>query len=176
MRCLVLFIASTLGLATLQAQHTDYAILPESDRASWRVALLIGHTVIPAGHTTERAIIPSWGLDIEYWPSAHWGIGWHNDLEIESFLVESNQRGAVERQYPLVSTLDVLWKPWKGLVLQLGPGVELERKDNLWLVRWGLEYEFHLDHQWDLAPSFFYDTRHAAYDTWTLALGVGKRF
>jgi len=142
----------------------------------FRVAVLIGHTFIPARHSSERLIIPSWGLDLEYWFNPKWGLGLHNDIELQSFLIEKGEDEIIEREYPLVLTLDALYRPWKGLVLQFGPGYELETTESFFLVRTGVEYEFELPGHWDISPSFFYDTRDRLYDTWSIALGVGKRF
>ncbi len=156
------------------AQHHDTGQIP--DHRPFRVAVLIGHTLVPATGGAERAFIPSWGLDLEYWPVRNWGIGLHNDLEIETFLVEGPGDELVDRRYPVVLTLDVLYRPWKGLVLQAGPGLELEQREDFFLFRFGLEYEFELGHYWDIAPSVYYDTRRDAFDTYSVALGVGKRF
>ena len=82
----------------------------------------------------------------------------------------------LERISPLVVTLDALYKPWRGLVLQIGPGIEFEKNENYPLLRAGIEYEFELNHHWDIAPTVFYDTRFSEYHTWSIALGVGKRF
>ncbi len=157
-----------------EAYHT---VSPEHSKGYFRVAALIGHTFIPTGPAPDRLAVPSWGLDLEYWFSHKWGAGLHNDLEIETFLVEhEGHEEVLAREYPLVLTLDVLFKPWKQLVLLAGPGWELERNEDFFLVRAGLEYEFELGHGWDLSPTFFYDTRQHAYDTWSIALGVGKQF
>jgi hypothetical protein len=72
--------------------------------------------------------------------------------------------------------MELLVKPWKGMVLQVGPGIEFEKEKNYNLIRYGLEYEFELTKHWDIAPTFFYDSRFNAFDTWSIALGVGKRF
>lgn len=173
------FLFSSVGLA----QHGP--ALGEGGREetrehlpSFRVAVLIGHTLIPAEHAGENFFIPSWGLDLEYWMNPRWGVGMHSDLELETFVIlkEDSRQEEVERVLPLVMTLDVLYKPWKGLVLQLGPGIEFERQENFALLRAGIEYEIELGHHWDLAPTVFYDTRFSEYHTWSLALGVGKRF
>lgn len=144
----------------------------------FRVALMIGHTLITDQHAKENFFIPSWGLDLEYWVNQKWGIGLHNDLELETFVIidkESADNG-LERVLPLVVSIDALYKSWKGLVLQLGPGIEFERTKNYFLLRAGIEYEFELLNHWDIAPSIFYDSRYGTYDTWSIALGVGKRF
>lgn len=144
----------------------------------FRAALLIGHTLIPRLHAHENIFIPSWGFDLEYWPQEKWGIGIHSDLEIETFVIIRNagEEEEIERVTPMVITLDALFKPWKDLVIQIGPGIEIEKEENFSLFRVGVEYEFELNNHWDIAPTIFYDTRFNEYHTWSIALGIGKRF
>lgn len=143
-----------------------------------RAAILIGHTLIPEKHANENFFIPSWGFDLEYWANEKWGIGLHSDLEIETFIIIKNQteEEEIERITPLVLTLDALFKPWKGLVFQIGPGLEIEKEENYTLLRAGLEYEIEMPDHWDISPTVFYDTRFDEYHTWSIALGIGKRF
>ncbi|MCX2740883.1 hypothetical protein [Pontibacter anaerobius] len=136
------------------------------------------HTYI-ATHTSEgkeTLIVPSLGLDVEYWFNDKWGIGSHNDLELINFEVERGDSRILERETPLLLTLDALWKPWKGLVLLAGPGIEFEKEENLFVVRGGVEYEIELGRHWDVAPTVFYDNRKNAYDTFSVGIGLGKRF
>lgn len=176
------FLAGALALgAPILAQHHEAPAevkTPEqhSEFKHWRIAPLIGHTMVPAGTSSDHFAIPSWGLDLEYWLNPKWGIGLHNDLEVQSFIVEHDGQEMLERESPLVLSLDLLWKPWKGLVFLAGPGYEFEKEENFKLLRFGAEYEFEFDHHWDISPSLFYDTRQEAYDTWSIALGIGKRF
>lgn len=143
---------------------------------NFRVALLIGHTSVPSGNGREHLFIPSWGVDLEYWFNRHWGLGFHNDMELHTFVIEENHEEYLEREYPLVVTFDLLARPWKELVLLAGPGYEIEKNEDFKLFRFGIEYEFEIPGHWDISPVVFYDTRFDAFDTWSIALGVGKRF
>jgi hypothetical protein len=162
-----------------QHNHTSISDLNHSDHPSWRVALLIGHTLIPEQHANQNFFIPSWGLDLEYWFSPKVGLGIHNDLEVETFVIlrDSGEGDELERITPLVFTLDLLIKPYKGLVLQIGPGYEIEKEEGFPLFRTGIEYEVEFGNHWDISPTVFYDSRFdGGYHTWSIALGVGKRF
>ena len=164
------------------AQHSDTQKSKLADEHGhmppFRVALLIGHTLIPEEHAGENFFIPSWGLDLEYWMNKKWGLGMHSDLEIETFVIvqDNGDLKGLERVSPLVLTLDALFKPWKGLVFQLGPGIEIEKSESYPLLRAGVEYEIEIGRYWDIAPTVFYDTRLDGYHTWSFAFGVGKRF
>lgn len=184
MRYLIIIFLFLPGSHTfLQAQHhptppaTENHATQERPFPHHRIALLLGHTHVPANTDGDGIFIPSWGLDYEYWFNRNWGLGLHTDLELQSFVIENGNEDILEREYPLVITLDALYNPWKGLVIQLGPGYEFERNEGFYLIRLGLEYEIEIGHQyWDLSPSVFYDNRFGAYDAWSIALGVGKRF
>lgn len=167
-----------LGTAGLSAQHHPAAGTATSG-SPWphfRAAIVLGHTLIPVGSSQDHVFIPSWGLDAEYWPSSGWGLGLHADVEIESFIILTGAGEEVERINPLVLTLDALHRLPSGLVFLLGPGIELEQSQAYALVRLGLEYEIELPHHYDLAPTVFYDRRFDGYTTWSVGLGVGKRF
>jgi len=144
----------------------------------FRGSVVLYHTYI--GTKTiegkDLLIVPSIGLDLEYWFSHTWGIGSHNDLELISFEVEEEEGTFFERETPVLLTLDALWKPWRGLVVLTGPGIELEKEENFFVVRTGLEYELELGSHWDVSPTIFYDSRIDAYDTFSIGIGIGKHF
>ena len=177
MKPLLFSIVFLLSLSTQVKSQSHSEVVDNSHSfQNFRVAVLLGHTLVPARHSPEHVTIPSWGIDLEYWFHHSLGLGFHNDLELQTFIVEKENMELLEREYPLVVTFDVLYKPWKDLVLQIGPGIEFEPSENLTLIRFGLEYEIEFMEHWDLAPSFFYDTRRDAFDTWSIAFGVGRRF
>lgn len=53
-----------------------------------RLALMISHTHIPGGIPSDTSItaliVPSWGLNYEYWFNHQWAVGLHNDMEISA--------------------------------------------------------------------------------------------
>jgi len=162
---------------------TDHALSQEEEKEEiieefkhFRISPLIGHTFIQLREDASNTPVASWGLDLEYWINHTWGIGLHNDFEIESFLVEQTDMELIERKFPLVITLDALYNPWRELVIVLGPGIEFDPGKSFSVFRIGLEYEFQMHNHWDFSPIFFYDTRINGFDTWSVAVGVGKRF
>jgi translation elongation factor EF-4 len=145
----------------------------------FRISPVLSHTYIPTATSegTKTIIVPSIGLDLEYWFSEKYGIGLHNDLELFVYEIEKPRNElTVEREYPVVITLDGLAKVYKDLVLVFGAGVELEKNENLFIIRVGLEYEIEFAENWDLSPTFIYDYRKDEFATWSIGLGVGRRF
>ena len=145
----------------------------------FRISPVLSHTYIPTATSegTQTIIVPSIGLDLEYWFSPKFGLGLHNDLELFNYEIEKpGEELTVEREYPVVVTLDGLAKVYEDLVVVFGTGVEFEKRQNLFIVRAGLEYEIEFAEHWDLSPTFFYDYRHNEFGTWSMGIGVGRRF
>lgn len=164
------------GFWSFGQENSNHDKLGIENFEHFRLALVIGHTAVPSGEKPEHLFVPSWGLDAEYWVKPAWGIGLHTDMELQTFVVELVEGERLEREYPFIATLELLAKPFKGLVLQAGPGYEFEKNENFKLIRFGLEYEFEIHNGWDISPTVFYDTRFDAFDTWTIGVGIGKRF
>lgn len=152
-------------------EHHDDSFSPH-----FRAAILIGHTLITPENANTRLFVPSWGLDLEYWPTHKFGVGLHSDIELQDFVVLDEDREEIERKEPFVITLDGFYRPWKGLVIMGGPGIEIEKNETFNLFRIGVEYEVKISHAWDLFPTFFYDQRLDGYSTLSIGLGVGTHF
>jgi hypothetical protein len=173
----LLSICFFFAIFLLYSQHQE-PIHHHQNKSHFRVSIGLAHTYLPeeTADGTKNLILPSFALDIEYWINHHWGIGLHNDLELLNFEVKDEDQVFIEREFPVLLTLDALWKPNNNLVLFVGPGVELESQKNYFVFRAGCEYEIPFFSNWDLSPLVFYDMRDGAYNTLTIGLGVGFRF
>ena len=144
----------------------------------FRISPILSHSYIPAAtsHGNEYFIVPSFGLDLEYWFSHKWGIGFHNDLTLQTFQIKNESGTETERETPLIVTVDGLYRFHKGWVLVAGAGIEFEKHENLKIIRIGLEYEIELGNHWDVAPTILYDFRSGNFGTYSIGIGFGKRF
>ncbi|WP_282072194.1 hypothetical protein [Polaribacter atrinae] len=144
----------------------------------FRISPVITHTFIPT--TTDEGdktvIVPTFGLDLEYWLNEKWGFGFHNDIELETFITEKEHETFVEKEFPLVLTFDALYKFKEHWVFVLGAGGEFEKNENLFIVRAGIEYEVEFGNHWDVSPTIVYDHRSNNSSTWGIGIGIGKRF
>lgn len=156
----------------------DWSVDEHTDHSGFRIATFIGHTLIPDNRGEKHFFVPSYGIDLEYWLNRYWGFGWHNDIELETFVVETDDEDLLERAYPFISTLDVLFKMQDQLVLMVGAGYEFERESSFFILRFGVEAKFAITHSWDVFPTVFYDTATGgrSYSTVTIGLGIGKHF
>ncbi|SER43674.1 hypothetical protein [Neolewinella agarilytica] len=166
----------TTQYAQTESLYHDTAKEHHSQTPHFRGALLMGHTLITPGNTNTRLFVPSWGLDLEYWGRGKWGLGLHTDVEVQDFVVLNDNEEEIQRNEPLILTLDGLYSPVHGLVLLAGPGLAVEEGEHAMLVRVGVEYEVPLGKSFDLFPTIFYDWRFDDYATLTVGLGVGKAF
>jgi len=157
---------------------SSFIALSQEEFKHFRVSPVLSHTYIPTATNegNKTVIVPSIGLDLEYWMNEKWGIGFHNDLELATFEIEKEEALFVEKEYPVVLTLDGLWKFHKEWVFVLGTGVEFEKNENLFIIRAGLEYEIEFGNNWDVSPAVLYDHRTNNFNTWSLGIGIGKRF
>lgn len=164
----------TLLLMILIANQINAQIHHNKSESGFRIIGVIGHTYVNT-EQFENVWVPSWGLDIEYWFNNNWGIGLHNDVEIETFVFKNSGNVDLERVNPLVFTIDALYHFHNGFVFTLGPGIEIERQKSFYLLRAGIEYEKDITESFYLVPSLFLDQRFDGYNTFNIGLGVGLR-
>ncbi|WP_438961612.1 hypothetical protein [Nonlabens sp.] len=177
MKLLKLATIMLLGLLALTSnaqQHQDEHHESNGDGSGFRIAGIIGHTLVN-NEGMDNVFVPSWGLDIEYWFNHKWGIGMHNDMEIETFIIKNSENEEVERVNPLVFTIDALYQFGGGFVVTLGPGIELEKNESFYLMRVGIEYEQDINKSLYILPNLFLDQRFDGYHTWNIGLGVGLK-
>lgn len=168
---------SLLWGSAIFAQH-EAKPSEEHEFKNFRVAFSLGHGYIPSASSEGKnfLIIPTLGLDIQYWFNKKWGIAIKNDLEISNYVVEDKNK-FVERENPIIVSLPIMFSPWnKELTFIVGPGIEFEKHENFSIFRMGIGYEFEFGNEWDFSPELIYDLKNEQINSLTIAFGVGKRF
>ncbi len=144
------------------------------------LSIMLAHTHIPKGYdgTNQKGslIVPSWGLNYSFRISEKWGIGWHNDMEIATYIIEDDQGKDLERERPIITSLVAGYTPGRFTTFVAGFGREFEKNKSFWVFRVGAEFEFEIGNNWAMAPSLTYDLKESVYDSWTLGIIVGKMF
>ena len=152
----------------------------ESKGSHHNISLMISHTHIPKGvngiNRDEALIIPSWGLNYDFHLNEKWAIGWHNDMEISTYMIEESDGDVYERERPIITAIVGIFKPGKKVGLLAGVGREFEKHRNFWVFRAGVEVEIEINESWELIPSFIYDQKEAVYYSWAIGLAVARRF
>ena len=170
----IAFIFAGISFQCSIAQSQSDTHNEKDNSRGYRIAGIIGHTLIKT-QGVDKVFVPSWGLDIEYWFNHKWGLGLHNDIEIETFIILDEDDMEIERVNPLVLTLDALYQFGGGFVVTIGPGIEIEKEASFYLMRLGIEYEKDITDRFYLLPNLFLDQRFDGYNTWNIGLGVGFR-
>ena len=148
------------------------------------ITLAIGHAVVGKGVGADGKLqlisLPVWSLSYDYAISAKWSLGLHNDIitdtyQTEGFMLEQPVT-VIERHYPVSTLLTGSFKPGKHAAYLVGMGGSLSSTGNYWLTRFGFEYDFDLPGGWMLGPGITYDLTWKAYDSFSIALGISRKF
>ena len=127
---------------------------------------------------TKRTFIAATiGLNYDLWFNEKWAVGLHNDFTTTSFNIEETEKGEiVAREYPLLTSLVVIYKPFKHWSLLAGPGKEFEKNKNFNVVKTGIEYGVELKKEWEVSFGFEYDKKFKGYSSWLMGIGISKIF
>lgn len=171
-----IFILSSLFFLSLMGNAQEEDEINEAG-ISHKVAVVFGYTYIPVafeeGKEEGSVFVPTLGLDYFMQFKERWKIGAVLDLELANYIVDLN-REELERDKALVTGILVGYEFAPRWSFLIGPGMEFEKHENLFIIRMSTEYEFELGNNWGLFPSANYDLKKE-YSTWSLNMGVSKR-
>lgn len=166
------------SLLTAQEQHHD------DFKPHHTLGLMISHTQISQGIQGDGRrkwlSLPSWGLNYNYKFSAQWAVGLHTDIIVEDFAVTEHLKSSagttLQRSYPIGSAVMFSYKPGKHFSYLLGSGGEFAHTGNLFLVRIGAEYGYHISNNWELNANLTNDLKINAYNSWAIGVGITRVF
>ena len=145
------------------------------------ITFLISHTFLSTGiKEGERSwiVVPSLGLNYNYRFNHKWSLGWHNDLIIESFVVEDNREeggATLERELPLATMLVGTYKVTEGWGFALGGGIEIEPNENFGVIRVGTEYGIEIpERRLEVTIGLNYDILIDAYNSFNVGIGLSR--
>lgn len=152
--------------------------------AHHKLGLMIGHTQVSEGvdenGRKKWLALPSWSINYNYQFNKKWAIGLHSDIITETFKVEDHLNGenntVIERSKPVATAIMASFKPGKHFNYLLGAGGEFASSANYFLIRVGLEYEYHLNHSWEFNACIANDLKVNAYNSFTIGMGITKVF
>jgi hypothetical protein len=126
------------------------------------------------GGVSGAVLVPTFGLDYEFWAHHRIAVGVYSDFERGRYLVEDDHDEEVVRENAFISTVVFIGEPLPGWALYAGPGIELEHHEQLWVVRIGTEYAWNLPKHWTIPLTAAWDiTKH--YDSLATGIVIGKR-
>ena len=122
-------------------------------------------------------VVPTFGLNYDFFFHQKWGVGLHTDIVLQQFKVERHEgQEVLIRENPVALCAVGLFKPLPSLTLIAGYGIELEKHENIQLLRLGVEYGFHLPGNWELGFALEFDRKINTYNSLVFGAGFSKLF
>jgi hypothetical protein len=176
---IILIVSSPYSLAQ-QAEMADDNQHAEHEGPSHRVTLVMASSFIKSdidGGTNSILVVPTYGLNYDFFFHQKWGVGLHTDIVLQQFKVEKHDGHEVLiRENPVALCAVGLFKPLPSLALIAGYGIELEKHENIQLLRFGVEYGFHLPGNWELGFALEFDSKINTYNSLMFGAGFSKLF
>lgn len=143
------------------------------------LSIEVGVTFIPEGRqigmTDEEFIAaPTIGLEYKREFDSKWSAALITDVEMKKYEIETETNQVVRENIFIISAV-AMYNITHRFAVYTGPGYEIEKHQNYWLLRAGLKYEFDLGNEFDLSPTFEFDVKEE-YTSFFLGFGVGKKF
>lgn len=163
-------------------RDSEFEFQHETEFKKNSLALALGHTYISEGKIDGKRqwiSAPSFALHYNYIINEKWAIGLHNDIIIESFVVQNNssEEEELQREYPLSNILMGIYEFSENWGLAFGAGIEWEKNENFAIMRVGIEYGLELKKPGlDVFFMLNYDALINAYDSINLGIGINKLF
>lgn len=191
LKAVLLLLFHILWISTISGQEQKHESTAEHESGKhmefehyefkhWRIAGGIGHSYLPAGkHASEEVsvlVIPTVGLDFQYWFNPKFGLALKNELEIISYVLEQGDSNELKREYPLISVLTGMYNLHNGPSFYLGAGIELEKNHNFFIAKVGIEYELEIGRHWDATPELYYFNKDGEFGGFGITVTFGKRF
>lgn len=150
--------------------------LSEAHRPKIRAAILMANTHVPNSFEGERKVIllPTWGFDVDYFFHRKWSVALQGDVKIQSFEVE-HEGISLERSYPVAFATVIHYHALRHWSFYAGPGYELEKSENLFLIKLGTEYSFEITEDFEIALNLAYENKNEVYDSWTFGVAFNKK-
>jgi len=178
--CAIVVLCLSLTVSSIHAQESQ---AKENDESAEEVhvpqlrgAIMMANTHVPQATEDGKklAIVPTWGVDLDYRFASRWSVALQADVKIQSFEIEDDQ-AVVERSYPLALAFVMNYHLKKHWAFFLGPGFELEKHKNYFLMKAGAEYSFEITEKFEIALNLQYENKQRVYDGWTFGVSFNKQ-
>ncbi len=124
---------------------------------------------------TSFFIIPTWGLDYDYFFTRRFALGIKHDIKLSDFEIEPESDEIIQRTYPICTSIIASGKVWKELIIFGGPGYEYSLKSrNFFQAVVGMEYGFELKEDLELSINLSYENKQQYYSAWMFGFGMSK--
>jgi len=97
-----------------------------------------------------------------------------NDIIIETFEVEEDDKEVISRTTPVSGLAAVSFKPGRHMSYLAGVGGEFAREGDFLLSRFGIESGWEIKNDWEFRVSLVYDLKWNGYDSWVFGFATSK--
>lgn len=134
---------------------------------------LIKH--VNSHNSNSLRLVPVYGLNYDYMFHRKWAVGFHSNIIVQQFKVESHQgHEEIIRENPIALCGVMIYKPHPKIGVLGGYGFEIESHENMQILRFGVDYGFHLPSDWELAVTVEYDYKIKSYGSLMFGFSFSK--
>lgn len=127
-------------------------------------------------YSNKTLRVPAFGLNYSYWLDDGLGFGFKSMLGLSEYQLKNGDTSLIMRTYPLSASLQMVFNPLFGLLFTMGPGIEIERHENLLILNFGIGYILRIWNQFDLTPELFYNFKESVSPAYGISINFGWRF
>lgn len=141
-----------------------------------RGAIMMANAHVPTATVEGKTIIiiPTWGMDVDYFFHKRWSVALQSDIKLQTFEVET-EGVLLERSFPVSLAGVVHYHAKRHWSFFAGPGYEFERHKNLYLFKIGTEYSFEVNESFEIALNLSYENKQEVYDSFLFGIAFNKR-
>lgn len=176
--CIALMLMGFQVQAQEAVQHNTHESSDVHSIKGARITGIIGYSLINNSFIPESndvLIVPTLGLNFDYYLTEKWGLGIHSDIVLQQFKAEThNGHEEIIRENPIGLCATGLYKPHERWAVLMGYGVEFEKHENLQLIRMGCEYGIPLPKHWEVALSLEFDYKINSYGSLMFGIGFSR--
>ena len=174
---LLIIFFTTISKAICQHESIGNNI-PEHEAPFHKISLVMANSLISNNveeNSNTLLLVPTFGVNYDYFFHKRWGIGLHNDILLQQYKVERHDnKEELERENPVAVCGILSFKPHHRWTLLGGYGVELEKNESINLFRFGVEFGIPLKDHWELGFNAEYDHKIKAYSSFMFGVGFSK--
>lgn len=126
--------------------------------------------------STKRLNVPVIGLNYNYWIDNGLGVGLKGTIGLSEYQITNGDTNSVKRNYPVLLSPQMLLNPAFGLMIFMGPGIEIDRNENLFVFNLGIGYSMIVWNQFDVTPEIFYLFKESAVGAYGINVKLGLVF
>jgi outer membrane receptor for Fe3+-dicitrate len=141
-----------------------------------RGAVMMANSHVPQATEGGKkvAVVPTWGIDLDYFFNSRWSVDVQSDIKLQSFEVEDNN-AILQRTNPFSISTVVHYHFPKHWSFFAGPGYEFEKTKNLFIVKAGTEYSFEVSDTFEIGLNLIYENKQEVYDNYTFGITFNKK-